>query len=261
MLLSAAITLVLARRIVRPLRDAAAVADRIAGGELETPIPQGGPDETGTLLRSMTVMQDSIRVMVEREKSQRRSAQTRLAEALENSREGIILVGADGKVLLGHMPNYAQIVPNQCNDMHGRIDGADVPPDCRKSNVPGLITRGDRVIAGLVRSIMDSPVWREAANTAIVITFDENDNDEFHGADEGCCGTEPQSPANFGGGHIPTIVITNHGPRGVTDDRPYNHYALLRTTEAAFGIEEYLGHAADEYSGVVSMLPLFAVKH
>jgi hypothetical protein len=47
-------------------------------------------DETGTLLRSMTVMQDSIRTMVEREKSQRRSAQTRLAEALESSREGII---------------------------------------------------------------------------------------------------------------------------------------------------------------------------
>jgi len=102
LLLSAAITLVLARRIVRPLRDAAAVADRIAGGELETPIPQGGPDETGTLLRSMTVMQDSIRIMVEREKSQRRSAQTRLVEALENSREGIILVGADGKVLLAN---------------------------------------------------------------------------------------------------------------------------------------------------------------
>jgi signal transduction histidine kinase/HAMP domain-containing protein len=102
LLLSAAITLALARRIVRPLRDAASVADRIAGGELETPIPEGGLDETGTLLRSMTVMQDNIRVMVEREKSQRRSAQTRLVEALENSREGIILVDSDGKVLLAN---------------------------------------------------------------------------------------------------------------------------------------------------------------
>jgi signal transduction histidine kinase/HAMP domain-containing protein len=102
LLLSAAITLVLARRIIRPLRDAASVADRIAGGELETSIPQGGPDETGALLRSMTVMQDSIRIMVEREKSQRRSAQARLVEALENSREGIILVGADGKVALAN---------------------------------------------------------------------------------------------------------------------------------------------------------------
>jgi len=43
------------------------------------------------------------------------------------------------------------------------------------------------------------------------------------------------------------------------DDRPYNHYSLLRTIEAAFGIEEYLGHAADEQSGVITMTPLFAV--
>lgn len=75
LLLSAAITLALARRIVRPLRAAASVANRIAEGELDTPIPAGGGDETGTLLRSMTVMQDNIRVMVEREKAQRRSAQ------------------------------------------------------------------------------------------------------------------------------------------------------------------------------------------
>jgi phospholipase C len=160
----------------------------------------------------------------------------------------------------GHMPNYAQIVPNQCNDMHGRDAGTAVAPDCSKSNLKGLITRGDRVIGGLVRRIMNSPVWSEAGNAAIVITFDENDKDERHGVDQGCCGYEPDSSANFGGGRIPTIVITNHGPQGIIDDRPYNHYSLLRTTEAAFGIDEYLGHAADEHAGVVSMTSLFAVK-
>jgi hypothetical protein len=56
-------------------------------------------------------------------------------------------------------------------------------------------------------------------------------------------------------------VITNHGPRGVVDDTPYNHYSLLRTTEQAFGIDEYLGHAADARRGVSSMAPLFAVTH
>src|SRR5258708_1814952 len=62
LLLSGAITWLLARRIIRPLSAAAAVADRIAGGRLDTPIPVGGGDETGILLRSMTVMQDNIRV-------------------------------------------------------------------------------------------------------------------------------------------------------------------------------------------------------
>lgn len=96
---SAALTLLLARRIVRPLTAAAAVADRIAGGELQAPIPAGGEDETGTLLRSMTVMQDSIRAMIEREVAERRSAQRRFSDALEGVHEGMMLVDADGKIV------------------------------------------------------------------------------------------------------------------------------------------------------------------
>jgi signal transduction histidine kinase/HAMP domain-containing protein len=102
LLLSAAITLLLTRRIMRPLSAAAAVADRIAQGELETPIPKGGQDETGVLLRSMTVMQDNIRVMVEREQAQRRSAQTRLVDALESSREAIVLVDAESRIVIAN---------------------------------------------------------------------------------------------------------------------------------------------------------------
>ncbi|HEX3861426.1 MAG TPA: ATP-binding protein [Stellaceae bacterium] len=102
LLLSGGITLLLTRRIMRPLASAAAVADRIATGELDTPIPRGGEDETGSLLRSMTVMQDSIRVMVEREKAQRLSAQTRLVDALESSREAIVLIGADDRVVIAN---------------------------------------------------------------------------------------------------------------------------------------------------------------
>jgi phospholipase C len=160
----------------------------------------------------------------------------------------------------GGMPNYAHIVPNQCNDMHGRDKGVDVPADCRKGDARALIARGDRVIGDLVQRIMASRVWSGAENTAIVITFDENDKDERQGPDQGCCGNDPGSAANAGGGRIPTIVITNHGPRGVVDATPYNHYSLLRTTEAAFGIDEYLGHAAEESRGVVTMARLFAVS-
>jgi hypothetical protein len=166
----------------------------------------------------------------------------------------------DQDLASGQLPNYAHIVPNQCNDMHGRDASPATDPDCRKSNLDGLIARGDREIGELVTRIMASPVWQRSSNTAIVVTFDENDKDERNGPDQGCCGYEPGSAANFGGGRIPTIVITNHGPRGVTDDTPYNHYSLLRTCEAAFGIDEYLGHAADVQSGVVSMAPLFGVK-
>ena len=66
------------------------------GDRLQIEIPAGGNDETGALLKSMTVMQDSIREMMSRETTLRRSAENRLADALETSREGVILVAPDG---------------------------------------------------------------------------------------------------------------------------------------------------------------------
>jgi arylsulfatase A-like enzyme len=144
--------------------------------------------------------------------------------------------------------------------MHG-LDPADytrpvaaaIPRDCVHDNVPGLIQRGDAYVGNLVAKIQASSVWNSPQNAAIVITFDEGSSD----VPEGCCGIDPKSVANFGGGHIPTIVITNHGPRGAVDATPYSHYSLLRTLEDAFGIHEYLRHAADTSNGVRSMVPLF----
>lgn len=131
-----------------------------------------------------------------------------------------------------------------------------VPTDCDHSNVPGLIARGDANVAALVNAIQATAVWKADDNVAIVVTFDEGSSDVH----EGCCGTDPASVANFGGGHIPTIVITNHGPRGVVDSTPYSHYSLLRTLEDAFAIKDYLGHAGDLGKGVVPMVKLFQTK-
>jgi signal transduction histidine kinase/HAMP domain-containing protein len=96
---AAFITYILARHIVQPLATAAKVADRIASGQLDTVIPRGFDDETGILLHSMSVMRDAIRTMMARERMQRRSAQTRLADALESSHEGMILVDAMGNIV------------------------------------------------------------------------------------------------------------------------------------------------------------------
>jgi hypothetical protein len=152
----------------------------------------------------------------------------------------------------GKAPNFALIVPNQCNEMHG-LHGEGVPADCDGANPAALIRRGDAYTAALVRKIQASPAWRAPGNAAIVITFDEGSGKTR----EGCCGVTPEAPSNFGGGHIPTIVITNHGPRGLRDDRPCNHYCLLRTVEDAFGLNEHLGHAADTSKGVRAMSRLF----
>ena len=118
--LSAIITFFLVRRIIRPLKGAAAVADRIAEGELQTPIPLGGRDETGLLLRSMSVMQQSIRDMVEREQAQRRSAQNRLVEALENSREAIVLVDDEDRIVIANS-QVASFFPMLARRLGGNV--------------------------------------------------------------------------------------------------------------------------------------------
>ena len=153
----------------------------------------------------------------------------------------------------GATPALAVVVPNQCNDLHG-LHGAGVPDDCEGENKAGLIARGDRVLAHLVEQIQHSLVWKSADNVAIVFTFDEGSGKSR----EGCCGITPGAPSNFGGGHIPTLVITNHGPRGVVDETSYSHYSLLRTLEDAFGVKEHLGHAAD--ADVAPMRKLFATE-
>jgi phosphatidylinositol-3-phosphatase len=158
----------------------------------------------------------------------------------------------DADLAADRLPAFALVVPNQCNEMHG-LHGPNLPPGCEGQDVPALIKRGDGVVGDLVERIQKTAAWKSRDNVAIVITFDEGSGKTR----EGCCAVTPQAPSNFGGGHIPTLVITNHGPRGLRDGTPYNHYSLLRTIEDAFGLAEHLGHAAEGDKGVVPMTPLF----
>jgi hypothetical protein len=146
-------------------------------------------------------------------------------------------LGAD--LLTGHLPNYSLVVPDQCHDMHGIAA-------CSDTNA--LIQAGDQYVGTTVSEVMASRTWKEG-NNAIVITWDEDDFSDQGKPGTGCCGADP------GGGHVVTIVITNHGPGHVTDNTAYNHYSLLRTFEAAFGLP-CLQHACD--SVVPTMAPLFA---
>ena len=145
----------------------------------------------------------------------------------------------------GGVPNFSVIVPNLCDDMHGNVN-------CMNSSAN--VARGDKVAGEIVDEIQHSPLWHSAKNEAIVITWDENDDDHRASGQQSCCGALP------GGGRIPTIVITNHGPHAVKDGAPYNHYSLLRTLEDAFGIKQYLAGAGDWADGVRPMAPLFSVS-
>jgi phospholipase C len=138
----------------------------------------------------------------------------------------------------GTLPNFSLIVPDQCHDMHGT-------GSCPTTS--SLIAAGDQYVAATVSAITSSKVWREGRN-AIVVTWDEDDFSDQGLPGTGCCGADP------GGGHVATIVITNKHDDPITDGTAYNHYSLLRSYEAAFGLAP-LAHAGD--SVVPEMTPLF----
>jgi diguanylate cyclase (GGDEF)-like protein len=101
-LLSALVAWALSRRIVGPLASASTIAERIAAGKLDVVVPSGGTDELGALLCSMGVMRNNIKAMMDREVAQRRSAQARLADALQSSQEGVIVVDANDWIVLAN---------------------------------------------------------------------------------------------------------------------------------------------------------------
>ena len=109
MLLSAIVAWLLARRLIRPVADASMAAHRIASGDLSARIPDGGTDELGALLRAMEVMREKIREKVESEVSQRRSAQGLLADAVANLTEGVLIVDAQGRIVLANHRAVAQL--------------------------------------------------------------------------------------------------------------------------------------------------------
>ena len=139
----------------------------------------------------------------------------------------------------GEVPNLAYIAPDQCHDMHGLAS-------CRDETT--LIRQGDTYVGDTISAIMAAPVWQQG-NNAIVVTWDENDFSTT--GVTGCCNANP------GGGHIATIVITNHGPRGLRDATPYNHYSLLQTIQDAFRLG-CLANTCDRVN-VRPLAPLFAV--
>ena len=132
-------------------------------------------------------------------------------------------------------PNYAFITPNLCNDGHD--------PRCVDGR-PGGLTAIDAFLREWVPLIEAAPAFR--ADGLLVITFDES-----VGADSrACCGERALPGARFqpgfngpGGGRIGAVVLSPYVKPGTVSAVPYNHYSLLRTVEASFGLPG-LGYAA-----------------
>jgi hypothetical protein len=137
----------------------------------------------------------------------------------------------------GRVPAFGYIIPDECHDMHGD------PPFCLDSGNTfdpqnqHLVSTGDQFLGRTVAAITSASFWSKG-NNAIVVTYDEGDDNDN------------------GGGQVPTVVITSHGPRHFEDASFYNHYSLLDTVEHDFGVPCLAGACG---SGISTMSPLFRV--
>jgi acid phosphatase len=109
----------------------------------------------------------------------------------------------------GTLPDFALVVPNQCNDMH----------DCS-------VAHGDRYLSQLVPRLLKAL----GPHGYLVLTFDEGTSNRH------------------GGGQIPTVVAGPDVVPGRASTTFVNHYGVLRTIEDTFGLE-HLGAAADPHNG------------
>jgi Phosphoesterase family/FG-GAP-like repeat/FG-GAP repeat len=112
------------------------------------------------------------------------------------------------------MANFAFVVPNMINDMHD-----------------GTTAQGNTFLQSFVQLVDASP---DRAHTLLIVTFDEG-----------------SSSAN-GGGHIYTAMSAPWITPG-TATATYNHFSVLRTIEAAYGLA-FLGAAATA-STITQALP------
>ena len=153
----------------------------------------------------------------------------------------------------GNLPSFSYIVPNQCDDQHGKggesaYCAADPGSNGLQAGLnPGLIQQGDVTIERLVEGIKASPVWKQG-KSAIVIVWDEND---YSGINTAIPPTMKFPSQNQN--RVVLTVETNYSKNGVQSQTFYNSFSLLRSIEAAFGLP-CLNHACDPTVNAMSDL-------
>jgi phosphatidylinositol-3-phosphatase len=185
------------------------------------------------------------------------------------------MVGFDGQRGLyanladGHVPSLSYIVPNQCDDQHGRGNSdafcqfdqgtaayGGLTNGTQVGLNPGLSAQADVTMNKIVTAIKASPAWRDG-HDAIVIVWDEND---YSGL------TNPL-PANtaYPAPNQNLVVLTvetnaksGKAAQGVQSKTFYTSFSLLKSMEAGFRLP-CLNHACDKDVNVMS--DLFGADH
>ena len=128
----------------------------------------------------------------------------------------------------GNVARYNFITPNQCNDMHNWRGCATDDP----------VLNGDQWLEQAVPPILASSAYQ--AGGVLFITWDEGEG---------------------GDGPIGMIVLSPQAKPSYSNTITYTHSSTLRTLQEIFGVQPFLGDAAnatdlsDLFSDFASLLP------
>jgi phospholipase C len=122
----------------------------------------------------------------------------------------------------GSLPNFLFITPNLCNDSH----------DCS-------LDVADAWLANLMSTLAPA-LDKTGEPYLVVVLFDEAERAKGFG----------QLLAS-GGGRVPVVLFSPLVKKGFEDSTSYNHYSLLKTISAAWGLS-YLGQAADQSNSLIT---------
>jgi phosphatidylinositol-3-phosphatase len=138
-------------------------------------------------------------------------------------------------------PAFAYIVPGPCHD-------AD-PTPCAPGTVAGP-AGADAFLGRVVPEILASSAYKQ--NGLLVITTDEAPSSGEFEDSSSCCGQPPYpnlgalatGPSGLprGGGTVGALLLSPFIKGPASNAEPYNHFSLLATVEALFGLDR-LGYA------------------
>ena len=130
--LGLAITLVVLRSILGPLRDVVAAMDGITAGNLQTAIPAGTGGEIGTMANTLRLFRESI---VERERlaEETESQRRMIATALETISDGFVLYNSQDRLVMCN---------NKFRELYPKVDDVLVPGTPFPAILRAVVDRG-----------------------------------------------------------------------------------------------------------------------
>lgn len=135
------------------------------------------------------------------------------------------------------LPRWSFVEPDTCHDGHddqgGSSGGCALDPEGPAA--PSGVAAINSWLPGFVKGLTSSPAWD--ARSLLVVTFDE-------GASSDSTGCVPCKDTSAGG-RIGALFLGSTVKRGFTSSWHGDHYGLLRTFEASFGLRTLKSLAVD----------------